>query len=52
MTLSEAIELGIKAVNAALQRDSASGNGLDVVTITEKGVQKIMTKTVNTNVSA
>ena len=43
--------LVVKAVNAALQRDSASGNGIDIVYITEKGYQEIETKIVNTQVT-
>ncbi|MEM2915967.1 MAG: proteasome subunit beta [Candidatus Woesearchaeota archaeon] len=44
MTLDEGIKLAVKAVNAALQRDTASGNGIDVVTITDKGIQKVLEK--------
>lgn len=52
MSLDEAINLGIKAVNAAIQRDSASGNGLDVVTITSKGFERVLTKMLDTNIHA
>ncbi|MBU1875503.1 MAG: proteasome subunit beta, partial [Nanoarchaeota archaeon] len=34
MTTKEAVSLAVKAVNTALQRDSASGNGIDVVVVT------------------
>jgi len=44
MTQDEAVELAIKGVNSALQRDSASGDGLDVVLVNKNGVKKIMTK--------
>jgi len=40
MTLEEGVELVMKAINAALQRDSCSGDGLDIVTITKDGVKK------------
>lgn len=40
MSLDEAKSLAIKAMNAALQRDSASGNGVDLVTIDSSGVYK------------
>ena len=43
-------QLALKGVNAALQRDSASGNGIDLVVITKEGVKKIMTKKVETGV--
>jgi proteasome beta subunit len=36
MTTNEGIDLAIRAVNAAMGRDSASGNGIDVAIINEK----------------
>ncbi len=44
MTQEQAVELAIKAINSALQRDSASGDGLDVVLVNKHGVKKLMTK--------
>ncbi|MCF7860859.1 proteasome subunit beta [Candidatus Woesearchaeota archaeon] len=41
LSVEEGVELARKAVNVALQRDSASGNGIDVITITKDGVIKI-----------
>ncbi len=52
MSVDEAVKLAIKAVNAALQRDSASGNGIDVVVIDTQGVKKILTKELNTIIEA
>ena len=48
--LSEAdgVELAVKSVNAALQRDSASGEGIDVYVINKAGVRKAASKKVNT----
>ena len=40
----DAVSLAVKAVNTALQRDSASGNGIDVVLITEKEIKRVMHK--------
>jgi len=37
MTTEDASELVIRAINAAMKRDSASGDGMDVVRITEDG---------------
>ncbi|MFC1742170.1 proteasome subunit beta [Nanoarchaeota archaeon] len=48
MTIDEGVTLAVKGVNAALQRDSASGNGIDVMTITADGVKRTMTKKVPT----
>ncbi len=39
LTESEATKLVIKCVNAALQRDSASGNGIDIAKVTTKGAE-------------
>ncbi len=44
MTVEEGTKLAVKAVNAALQRDTASGDGIDVVTITSKGAQSVLAK--------
>lgn len=46
MTVEEGIKLGLKAINSAVQRDLPTGNGIDVFTITDKGVKKVMTKTI------
>ncbi len=40
MLISEAHKLAVKAMNAALQRDIATGNGIDVVLITSKGIER------------
>ena len=44
MTTDEAVALAVKAVNTALQRDSASGNGIDVLVINEKEIKRVMHK--------
>lgn len=44
ISLSEGVDLAIKAVNAALQRDTYSGNGIMVYTITRKGIEKVHTE--------
>jgi proteasome beta subunit len=48
MTLDEGKKLAIKSLNAALQRDSASGSGIDMWTITKEGAKKIMTRDLST----
>ncbi|MBD3203130.1 proteasome subunit beta [Candidatus Woesearchaeota archaeon] len=42
----QAVELAVKAVNSAMQRDSASGDGIDVAVVSSQGVKKLMTKQV------
>lgn len=41
LSLADATDLAVKALNAAMQRDIASGNGAMIVTITQKGVEKV-----------
>lgn len=51
VSINEGIKLAVQAVNAAIQRDAASGNGIDVVTVTKDGVKKVYEKEINTYVS-
>jgi proteasome beta subunit len=44
MTVQDAMKLGAKAINAAVQRDIASGNGIVIVTITKDGAKKAVSK--------
>lgn len=44
LSVDEGVKLAVRAVSAALQRDTATGNGIDVVTITEKGIQTVIDK--------
>ncbi|MBN2052697.1 proteasome subunit beta [Candidatus Woesearchaeota archaeon] len=48
MTEAEGVDLAIKSVNAAMQRDSASGEGIDVYVINKGGAKKAAHKKVNT----
>ncbi|MGM5485550.1 MAG: proteasome subunit beta [Nanobdellota archaeon] len=41
------VKLAVKAINAALQRDSASGNGINVMKITKDGAEEVMEKELN-----
>ncbi len=51
MNMKDAIPLAIKAVNAALQRDIASGDGVDVATITvAEGFKKVFAREISTTV--
>jgi proteasome beta subunit len=50
MTQEEGVALILKAVNAALARDSASGNGVDVYVVDKAGNRKVVSKTVLTTV--
>ena len=44
MGVDDGIMLAKKALQAAVQRDAASGCGFDIITITQDGVKKIETK--------
>lgn len=41
LSLKEAIVIAARAIRAAMARDIASGGGIDVYTITEKGISKV-----------
>ncbi|MFH1849520.1 MAG: proteasome subunit beta [archaeon] len=47
LSVDETVKLAVRSVNAAMQRDSASGGGIDVISITESGVQKVFNKEIN-----
>ncbi|MAF34383.1 proteasome subunit beta [Candidatus Woesearchaeota archaeon] len=42
LSIQEGIKLAVTAINAAIQRDTASGNGIDVLTITSKGMEFVL----------
>ena len=50
ISVEEGVKLGVKAVNAAVQRDIASGNGIDVVTITKTEVKRVLSKEIITKI--
>ena len=46
MTVDEGIKLVVKCINAAIARGSASGDGIDIYTVTHEGAKKIIGKEV------
>jgi proteasome beta subunit len=50
ITTDQGVTLVVKAINAAMQRDIFSGNGLDIIVINEDGVKKVLEKEVNTGI--
>ncbi|MEM4703005.1 MAG: proteasome subunit beta [Candidatus Pacearchaeota archaeon] len=46
ITVEEGIKLAVRAINAAMQRDTASGSGIDVVVINKDGAKKVLTEEV------
>ena len=52
ITTGEAVKLVVKAVNAAIQRDSASGGGIDIITISSDGVKKVVAERIDGRLQA
>ncbi len=52
LSVDEGVKLAVRALSASLQRDTATGNGIDVVTITEKGMQTVMDKELDMKIEA
>lgn len=52
MSVDEGVKLGAKAINAAVQRDIASGNGITIISITKDGVKSVLSKTVDMKIEA
>lgn len=52
MTLKEGIELAVKCLNAAIQRDIASGNGIVVYTVAKDGIKKVIDRDLETVMKA
>ena len=52
MSLPEGITLAVQAINAAIQRDAATGEGIDVLTVTKEGVKVVLAKRLNTTITA
>ena len=44
LSIVDGVKLAVKAINTALQLDSASGNGVDVIAVTEKEIKRVMQK--------
>ncbi len=51
ITVEEGIKLALKALNSSIQRDMPTGNGYDVFTITDKGVKKVLSKKIDTQIA-
>ncbi|MBW2984732.1 proteasome subunit beta [Candidatus Woesearchaeota archaeon] len=47
MSIEEGMKLAVKAINAAVQRDIASGNGVTIVSITKDGAKKTLSKDID-----
>jgi proteasome beta subunit len=52
MSIDEGLDLAIRSLNAAMQRDTFTGNGVNIFTITKKGVVKEVKKNIDIGVKA
>ncbi|MBS3150377.1 proteasome subunit beta [Candidatus Woesearchaeota archaeon] len=52
MNSPDAIKLAVQAVNAAIQRDAASGNGIEVYEVTKSGIKEVFNKDNQMDISA
>ena len=50
MSVDEGVKLAAKSINAAIQRDIASGNGIDIVTITAEGINKVVSREISAKI--
>ena len=50
ISVEEGVKLALKSINAAVQRDIASGDGIDIVSITKEGVKKVLSKEISTKI--
>ncbi|MBM3200393.1 proteasome subunit beta [Candidatus Woesearchaeota archaeon] len=44
MSLDEAVKLAVQTLNTSMQRDIATGNGIDILAITKEGVDFVLRK--------
>ena len=51
ITIKEGIKLAVKAINTSMQRDVASGGGIDVIAITKDGIKKVFDEEIKKIVS-
>jgi proteasome beta subunit len=51
MSTDEGMKLAVKAINAALQRDTASGDGFDIVVVDKNKIKKVVTKEIETKLT-
>jgi len=49
LTIKEGIELAKEAIKSSTQRDTASGYGIDIFTITKQGIKKVVEQTIEPN---
>lgn len=48
LNIEEGVKLAAKALNAAIQRDTASGSGIDIIVIDKEGTRQVVSKQIDT----
>ncbi len=51
LSLQDGIKLAVQSINAAMQRDAATGEGIDVLTVTKDGVNTVFVKRIDTTIT-
>lgn len=51
LSIEEGIKLAVKGINAAIQRDMNSGDGIDVMTITNQGIKTVLAKEISNKIT-
>jgi len=51
LTIKEGVELALEALKSSTQRDVASGNGIDIFTITKDGIKHAVSQEITANYS-
>lgn len=52
MSIEDGVDLAIRGLHAAIKRDAASGNGIDIATITKKGYKQLTEEEVRERIEA
>jgi len=51
MNVEQGVDLAVKSISAALQRDNASGNGITIMTITKSGAKEYASEMIDTKIT-
>ena len=49
LTIEEGVKLAMESIKSSTQRDNASGNGMDIYTITKEGIKKVVDMEITPN---
>ena len=49
MSIEEGVKLAVECIKSSTQRDTGSGHGIDVFTITKGGIKKVVSQEIQPN---